>query len=60
MTSTEQAVIDLEDLAFRIRTDDIDRSVVLSHLMMILNEFLTEKGREDVAQVMCEIGDILS
>jgi hypothetical protein len=53
----EEAIRDLEDIKIRHDSGDLDSHSRNLHVMMILNEFLTNVGFDDVAEALFRAND---
>tara|TARA_R110002051_G_scaffold175164_3_gene245214 strand:- start:1408 stop:1590 length:183 start_codon:yes stop_codon:yes gene_type:complete len=51
----EEAIRDLEDIRIRHESGDLDSHSRDLHVMMILNEFLTNVGFDDVAEALFRV-----
>jgi hypothetical protein len=53
----EDAIRDLEDIRIRHEASELDDYEKDQHVMMILNEFLTSVGFDDVAEALFRVND---
>ena len=53
----EDAIRDLEDIRIRYEANELDDYEKDQHVLMILNEFLTNVGFDDVAEALFRVND---
>ena len=53
----EETIRDLEDIRIRHENGDLDDHSKDQHVMMIMNEFLTNVGFDDVAEALFRVND---
>jgi len=53
----EDTIRDLEDIRIRHENGDLDDHSKDQHVMMILNEFLTNVGFDDVSEALFRVND---
>ena len=53
----EETIRDLEDIRIRHEAGELDDHSKDQHVMMIMNEFLTNVGFDDVAEALFRVND---
>ena len=53
----EETIRDLEDIRIRYESNELDDYEKDQHVLMILNEFLTNVGFDDVAEALFRVND---
>ena len=53
----EETIRDLEDIRIRYEASELDDYEKDQHVLMILNEFLTNVGFDDVAEALFRVND---
>ena len=53
----EDTIRDLEDIRIRYEANELDDYEKDQHVLMILNEFLTNVGFDDVAEALFRVND---
>ena len=53
----EETIRDLEDIRIRYEANELDDYEKDQHVLMILNEFLTNVGFDDVAEALFRVND---
>ena len=55
----EEAIRDLEDIRIRYENNELCKDQRQQHVVMILNEFITNIGFDDVAEALCRCANEL-
>jgi|TARA_R100001530_G_scaffold135060_1_gene111335 hypothetical protein len=55
----EETIRDLDDIRIRYENKELNKYQKQQHVVMILNEFITNIGFDDVAEALCRCSDEL-